>query len=242
MKIKLLTHTPYPLELLYTAFRTCYSHNSPEKIWDNALSGEIPKEEIINFIEEVLATGHASPLEHISFTFAISGVSRSLSHQLVRHRIGISFSQQSQRYVKFKDGNFNYITPNSVKESGLEKEFQEHMELSGKLYSRLLNAGAKGEDARFVIGNACATNFVITVNFQELIHISRLRLCFRAQWEIRELAAKIKSEVNKVFPLLAEKLQPQCGKGNLGYCPEKFSEYKKCPLSKTRSHKSSLFS
>jgi thymidylate synthase (FAD) len=240
MEVKLLVYTQRPLEVLYTAFRSCYSNKTPQKIWEEVLSGKISQEKMAEFIEEVLSTGHASPLEHISFTFAISGISRALSHQLVRHRIGISFSQQSQRYVEFKEGKFPYVLPESVKRSGLENKFRKHMERSGRLYEELLKAGVKKEDARFVIPNACTTNFELTLNFQSLLHICDLRLCTRAQWEIREMVAKMKAEVTRVCPLLGRKLQPQCGEGRLGYCPEKFSEYEKCPLSKTRPHKTQL--
>ncbi len=104
MEVKLIDYAQSPLKKLYAAFRTCYSADTPIEIWEKIDAGKISHEQIRTFIGERLKTGHASPLEQVVFWFAIAGVSRSLSHQFVRHRIGISFEQQSQRYVKFKGG------------------------------------------------------------------------------------------------------------------------------------------
>ena len=209
MRIHLIHHTPEPLRTLYIAARTCYSPTGPLSI------EETPREKMESLILKVFSSGHESILEHVSFTFGIEGVSRVLTHQLVRHRIA-SFSQQSQRYVNIKE---DAIVPPSIKRN---KEamalFQIGIDQVWKIYRELLGMGIKKEDARFILPNATATSLVMTMNLRELIHTTGLRLCFRAQWEIRMLFAFIKREVKKVDRFIASFLQPRCI--HLGYCPE----------------------
>src|SRR5437868_10882338 len=123
MQVKLIDYASDPLEKLYAAFRTCYSSDSPIEVWEKIRTEKISHERVREFIGERLKTGHASPLEQIVFWFAIAGVSRSLSHQFVRHRIGISFEQQSQRYVRFKQERLAFVMPDSWRLSGMEEEF-----------------------------------------------------------------------------------------------------------------------
>lgn len=242
MEVKLIDYSAVPMEKLYAAFRTCYSQKTPIEIWNDINSGAIPKEKIKEFIEERLKTGHASPLEQIVFWFAVAGVSRSCSHQLVRHHVGISFEQQSQRYVKYKENRLEYITPNTIKSNKeVYERYQKVLKEISDFYRFALESGIPAEDARFILPNATPTNFHILVNFRELQHISDLRLCTRAQWEIRQLVAKMRSEIMKVVPELGKYLQPKCGEYRLGYCDEEYKEYVKCPLSKVRPHKDDLF-
>jgi thymidylate synthase (FAD) len=241
MQVKLIDYARAPLEKLYAAFRTCYSSDTPIEIWQKIDSEKITREKIREFIGERLKTGHASPLEQIVFWFAIAGVSRSLSHQFVRHRIGISFEQQSQRYVKFKQEKLGFVMPESWKRAGLEDEFSALLDKTSELYARALKAGIPAEDARFVLPNAAPTNFHVMVNFAELLHICDLRLCVRAQWEIRRMVALMRAEVKKVLPEIAVFLQPKCGENRMGYCDESLDDWMKCPLGKVRPHKSQLF-
>lgn len=241
MKVKLITATPRQLETLYVAYRTCYSEIPPERIWEQLDAGMIGLKDIKTSLNKWLASGHESPLEHIMYVFAISGVSRVLSHQLVRHRIGIAFSQQSQRYVEFNEQGFTYIIPKTVIDKKQERKFEYAMEESIKIYQELTEAGIPAEDARFVIPNACSTNFTLSVNFRELLHICDLRLCTRAQWEIRHMAAKMKERVTKIEPFLGEKLMPQCGWGRKGYCSEPLKSYQECPMSRKHPHVSHIF-
>ena len=134
-------------------------------------------------ISSVIESGHGSTIEHVVFTFAISGVSRTLSHQLVRHRAGVAFDQQSQRYVKFKGAAT--MLPHSIAEgdADLRERFEEQVDGALGLYGELVQAGIPGEDARFVFPNATRTNLVMTTNLRALIHMSGLRLCTMAQWE-----------------------------------------------------------
>jgi thymidylate synthase (FAD) len=241
MQVKLIDYASAPLEKLYAAFRTCYSADTPIEIWEKIEAEKISHDKIREFITERLKTGHASPLEQVVFWFGISGVSRSLSHQFVRHRIGISFEQQSQRYVKFKQDKLAFVLPESWSRAGLDDEFSQLLEHTSELYARALKAGIPAEDARFILPNAAPTNFHVMVNFAEMLHICDLRLCVRAQWEIRRMVALMRAEIKKILPEIAVFLQPKCGENRMGYCDESLSEWEKCPLGKVRPHKSSLF-
>src|ERR1700739_2216226 len=136
MQVKLIDYASDPLEKLYAAFRTCYSSDSPIEVWEKIRSEKISHERIREFIAERLKTGHASPLEQIVFWFAIAGVSRSLSHQFVRHRIGISFEQQSQRYVKFKQEKLAFVMPESWSRADLDGDFAELLAKTSELYAK----------------------------------------------------------------------------------------------------------
>jgi thymidylate synthase (FAD) len=241
MEVKLIDVAAEPFNKLYAAYRTCYSSDTPIEIWEKIRSVKISPERIRQFIAERLKTGHASPLEQVVFWFAIAGVSRSLSHQLVRHRIGISFEQQSQRYVRFKEETLEYLMPESWKRAGLAGDFDRLAAQISTTYAKALEAGVPAEDARFVLPNAAPTNFQIMVNFAEMLHIADLRLCVRAQWEIRKMVALMRLEIKKAIPELAQYLQPKCGELRMGYCDESYEEWAKCPLGKVRPHKAALF-
>ncbi len=195
VQVKLIDFAKSPLEKLYAAFRTCYSSETPIEIWEKIEAEKISREKIREFIGERLKTGHASPLEQVVFWFAIANVSRSLSHQFVRHRIGISFEQQSQRYVKFKQDKLAFVMPESWERAGMRDEFEGLLDKTSELYARALKAGIPAEDARFVLPNAAPTNFHVMVNFAEMLHICDLRLCVRAQWEIRRMVALMRAEI-----------------------------------------------
>jgi thymidylate synthase (FAD) len=240
MDVVLIDLAQDPLTKLYGAYRTCYTPKTPREVWEDIATGAVPREKITTFVEERLKTGHVSPLEQVVFWFGISGVSRSLSHQFVRHRIGISFEQQSQRYVRFTGKNeerLEFVMPDSWREAGREQEFETLMAEITRVYREAVAAGIPAEDARFVLPNAAPTNFQVMVNFAELLHIADLRLCTRAQWEIRQMVAKMRKEVMKKVPELGRYLQPKCGERRMGYCDEDLKAYEACPLSKVRPHK-----
>ncbi len=241
IQVKLLDHTKDPIRSLYLAYRTAYSALTPQQIDERIESERITREQMIEFIEKRLETGHSSPLEQCWFEFAISGVSRAFSHQFVRHRMGISFEQQSQRYVPFKKGEFPYTIPDSVVRAGFAEKMEEMFDRLGQLYQEMLEAGVPAEDARFLIPNAANTNFKIVVNFQELLHIADLRLCTRAQWEFRKVVSLMRAEIHKKFPELARYLQPKCGERRWGYCDETIEDWQKCPIGRKRPHKKLLF-
>jgi thymidylate synthase (FAD) len=239
--VRLLDHTTDPIRSLYVAYRTAYSALRPQTIVDRIESEKITREQMLDFVEKRLETGHASPLEQVWFEFAIAGVTRAFSHQFVRHHIGISFEQQSQRYVAFKKGEFPYTVPDTVRRAGFAPKMEEAFDRLGELYQEMIDAGIPPEDARFLIPNAANTNFKVVVNFLELLHICDLRLCTRAQWEFRQVASQMRAEIHRRFPELAKYIQPKCGDRRWGYCDESIEDWKACPIGKKRPHKKTLF-
>ena len=223
------------LPLIYTACRTCYSELLPEDIFDRATNGQVATEKQQELVRRVIESGHGSTIEHIVFTFAISGVTRTLSHQLVRHRAGVAFDQQSQRYLNYKRPS--YMIPGSLADAPPEMRdrFVAEMDDSLAFYGEMLDAGIPGEDARFVMPNATRTNLIMTANLRALIHMSGLRLCTMAQWEIRRLFQLIRHEVFGVSPFLGSFLAPKCVP--LGYCDEDRNRDEHCPI---RPHKDNV--
>ena len=221
--------------LIYTACRTCYSELTPEDIFDRAATGRIEQAKMQKLISGVIESGHGSTIEHVVFTFGISGVSRTLSHQLVRHRAGVAFDQQSQRYVTFKGAST--MLPATIQDADpeLRDAYEEQIAGSMSLYGDLVGAGIPGEDARFVFPNATRTNLVMTTNLRALIHMSGLRLCTMAQWEIRRLFQLIRHEIFQVSPFLGSFLAPKCVA--LGYCDEMGNRDEHCPI---RPHKDNV--
>lgn len=230
-----------PLAKLYAAYRTCYSPKTPAEVWSEIQDGTISRDKIREFISERLKTGHASPLEQVVFWFGISGVSRSLSHQFVRHRIGISFEQQSQRYVRYREDRLDYVRPKTWEKAGMGGDYDRLMAEITRVYQDALARGVPAEDARFVLPNATPTNFQVMVNFTELLHIADLRLCWRAQWEIRHMVALMRREVLRAVPEIGGQLQPKCGDRRMGYCDEPVKDWEACPIGKVRPHKELLF-
>jgi thymidylate synthase (FAD) len=203
VKVQLLTYTPVPDRTVATAARLCYSPRSAEAVW-----ADLTPEKQGEFLDKLVAYGHLSPFEHASFTFAISGVSRALSHQLVRHRIA-SYSQRSQRYIN--ESSFAVVLPPTVEANPAAKE--EYEKIIGAIregYQRLTALGIPKEDARYVLPNGCQTQLIMSMNARSLLHFFALRCCRRAQWEIRELAWKVRAEVIKVAPLLFRAAGPLC--------------------------------
>jgi len=219
LKVILLKHTPEPEAVVAMAARLCYSPSDIE-----ALEDKVGKKDQRRFVERLVKMGHMSPVEHVSFTFAIEGISRACSHQLVRHRLA-SFSQQSQRYVSEAEG-FDYVIPPAIKaDPEARKAFVRAMRDAQKVYNDLrekLDAlGVKGEaanqDARFVLPNAAETKIMATMNARELLHFFRVRCCNRAQWEIRAMAELMLTRAKKAAPVIFEKAGPGCLYAS---CPE----------------------
>ena len=181
-------------------------------------------ERAAQFIQSMIRTGHESPLEHVSFTFSIEGLSRAASHQLVRHRIA-SYSQQSQRYVNEQTGT--YIIPPAIAQfDDIRREYEQLMGIARKAYATieelLKRHGIEGskahEDARYVLPQAVETKIVVTMNCRELLHFFRLRCCSRAQWEIRTLANQMLELCRLKLPAVFAQAGATCEM--LGYCPE----------------------
>ena len=216
LKVILLRHTLSPEETVALAAKLCYSKST---ISD--LNEKISSRDQSEFIKKLMDMGHESVLEHASFTFGVEGVSRVLLAQLTRHRIA-SFSVQSQRYVSYENG-FGYIIPDSIISLGEEAigRFRDQMQTIESWYTewqKQLGTGEKSnEDARFVLPNACETRIMVTMNVRELRHFFSLRMCNRAQWEIRKMAEEMFRLCFETAPALFMNAGPACIRGK---CPE----------------------
>lgn len=234
MKVTLLAYTPEPEKVVAAAAKLCYSN---AKI-DDLLAGLTP-EKSKEFVEMLATMGHESPTEHVSFTFAIEGVSRSLLAQITRHRIA-SYSVQSQRYVRLED--FEFVTPAEIENDAAAKNaFEAAMRIEAENYQRIASLLKEShtqklmqqgidektalrkaekmaiEDARAVLPNACATKMIVTMNTRSLNNFFRHRCCTRAQTEIRALADEMLRLVTQVAPGLFVRSGPPCV---AGACPE----------------------
>lgn len=221
MRVKLLpVDEEQVIRKLYVACRTCYSAGSPITNYEKEFTADAhSKEDMLKLINYVMSSGHTSILEDQTLTFLIEGTDRSLTHQLVRHRAGVVFQQQSQRYVEFKDGNFDYVIPKSIEVTeSLKSDFEATMKYLGTMYDKFIKAGVPAEDARAVLPNACCTNIVMTVNLRQLGHMCNERLCSTAQLPIRNLFKEITKQTVEVLPFMKNFLVPKCEM--LGYCNE----------------------
>lgn len=227
MNVKILTHTPDPEKTIATAAKLCYSAVGVDELFES-----LSDEKVEKFINMLSSLGHESPFEHVSFTFAIEGVSRALLAQITRHRIA-SFSVQSQRYVD--KGDFDYIIPPEIESipeakrifvEAMERDREDYRKLSDVLFEKHFadnlekgmdeksakTAASKkaNEDARFVLSNACDTRIIMTMNVRSLYNFFSLRCCNRAQWEIRELACEMLKLVRAECPTLFKNAGPSC--------------------------------
>ncbi len=233
-KVTLIAHTPDPERTIACAAKLCYSPSTIETVHQG-----LTDEKVTSFVEMLSEIGHESPIEHVSFTFGIEGVSRALLAQITRHRMA-SFSVQSQRYVAEK--SFEFVTPPEIAEvPEAEAIFKEAMAEDQRRYDEItailkakhkkafLDAGKDEktaermaekkaiEDARFVLPNACETKMILTMNCRSLLNFFRHRCCNRAQWEIQDVANQMLSLVKDVAPEIFKKAGPPCVAGG---CPE----------------------
>ena len=207
MRVELLAYTRDADRICASAGNSCYSEHPSYEIME-----DIDPERTLS---RIVGMGHLSVVEHATFTFSVSGVSRALTHQLVRHRIA-SFSQQSQRYVSLKGPSF--VTPHTVEaDPEALRVFDETMDAIWGAYSKLEAMGIPAEDARYLLPNGCTTNITITMNARELLHFFSLRCCNRAQWEIREMADQMLALCKEVSPVIFANAGPACVRGP---CPE----------------------
>ena len=205
MKVTLTRITNDPILAIEEAASNCYNSE--------------PKENG-NTMRHCIKSGHTSVTEFCDFTFHIEGISRALSHQLVRHRLA-SYAQRSQRYCS--ENGFKYITPYSIKNnSNIDLAYKNMMDRINDFYESLISLGIPNEDARMILPNACETQIEVKMNLRSLMNFMNERLCSCAQWEIRSLAQKMRLAVIEQVPQLAPYLVPKCEKygENLGFCNE----------------------
>lgn len=203
--VRLTAHTPDPDRIIYAAAKICYSQEFVK-------SGEVVNEsKVKKLLKTLYESGHMSPFEHALFTFEVSNISRVTTHQLVRHRLA-SFCQQSQRYTN--SGNANVIVPESVQ--GLEPAnaiFDRAVKACFEAYETLVAMGVPQEDARYILPHGTASKIAVSMNARELDHFFTLRLCKRAQWEIRLLAERMLECAKNVAPVAFSFSGPQCVRG-----------------------------
>ena len=211
MNVTLLYHTENPERAVATAARICYASVGAEELMET-----MSDEQVRSVLSTIMRSGHYSTLEHATYTFAVDGVSRALTHQLVRHRLA-SFNQQSQRYVRFDEAP-NVILPDSIgKDPELKEIFDNAIDSAYEAYAALCKAGVPAEDARYLLPNACESKIVITMNIRELLHFFEVRCCRRAQWEIRELANRMLELAKETAPFIFLDAGAPCRRGA---CPE----------------------
>lgn len=205
LKVELLGYVDDPEQIVAAAVRQCYS-----PVGAAELKKKISEERRAALISQVISSGHLSTLEHSAYVFAVEGLSRAASHQLVRHRMA-SYSQQSQRYVDLK-GIFPIVEPPASIRNDPEslRSFYEVVALEFAVYNKFMERGVPAEDARFILSNCAETKLVLTMNGRSLLHFFETRLCKRAQWEIRKLAALAKSKVVPVSPNMFKGAGPTC--------------------------------
>ncbi|OHT02621.1 thymidylate synthase [Tritrichomonas foetus] len=204
--VRLIAHTPNPERVVAVASRLCYSKFDAEEILKTMTDEDVEKN--IRLLNEMK---HESPIEHASFTYSVTGISRACMAQFTRHRIA-AFSVKSQRYVNEK--KFKYVCPPGLEDDELYKKIMKNLH---KAYQQLKKKGYQNEDARFVLPNACDTQLIVTMNARSLRNFFTLRCCHRAQWEIRDVANQMLKEAKKVAPIIFENAGPNCFRGP---CPE----------------------
>ncbi|PLX16161.1 MAG: thymidylate synthase (FAD) [Candidatus Muiribacterium halophilum] len=222
LNVMLLSHTPQPEKKIAVAARLCYS-----KLTVSQLNEKLDDDTIKRLLQAVIERGHHSVLEHAIFTFGIDGVSRVCTHQLVRHRVA-SFAQQSQRYVKMK-GELDYYTPVLIKRHEKANAiYEDIMKKTKEAYDKMLELGIDKEDARYALPSSTASNIIVTMNVRELFHFLELRMCQRAQDEIRIIAYKMYNILKEVCPIIFQYAGPTCKTS--GICKDEVEEcvfYKK---------------
>jgi thymidylate synthase (FAD) len=219
--VKLLEKSPHPTAMTATAARTCYSANAPDAI---VTRWETKPDDMIQTVDRVRAAGHHSTLEHNIFVFGVTGLSRAATHQLVRHR-HLQFDQQSQRYLAFKNGDFPFVKPKRIASlPALSEAFDRLMDEIGRTYGEMLAAGVPGEDARFILPNATASQLVVSGNARAWYEFLTLRTCNMAQWEIREMSFQVLRILKREDPVLFKDAGATCVRG---FCNE--PEGPRCP-------------
>ena len=210
MDVRLLNHTPEPERAIAAAARLCYAPVGAADLLET-----MTEKSVRGVLKTVISSGHTSTLEHASYTFAIDGVSRAMTHQLVRHRLA-SYNQQSQRYVSYDDPAF-IVPPEVYADPEARELFLNACGEAFLAYRALLDSGIAPEDARYLLPNAMETKIVVTMNVRELLHFFELRICKRAQWEIREVALKMLELAEPTAPYIFLDAGAACRRGP---CPE----------------------
>lgn len=192
-------------------FVNLISHTNNIDVLDKAAAICVDKYDTASYVNfnAAIASGHISILEHVTLTFYVEGVSRALTHQLVRHRLA-SYAEQSQRYTKIDVEKDWYIIPESINTPALKQIYKDMMSSIEETYIKLLDMGVPKEDARMVLPNATKTKIIITLNLRTLVEIANKRLCYKAQKEITKLISIMVNKAALVFPVVKDIAKPNC--------------------------------
>jgi len=207
MDVRLLFHTPEPERAVAVAARLCYAPVGAAELME-----EMSVEAVRRVLKTIIESGHLSALEHATYTFAIDGVSRAMTHQLVRHRLA-SYNQQSQRYVSYTDDPAFIVPPAIDADPQARQAFLAACGSAFLSYREAIEAGVAPEDARYLLPNAMETKIVVTMNVRELLHFFELRCCKRAQWEIRDVALRMLELAEPTAPYIFMDAGASCRRG-----------------------------
>jgi thymidylate synthase (FAD) len=207
MDVRLLFHTPEPERAVAVAARLCYAPVGAAELME-----EMADDAVKRVLKTIMDSGHLSTLEHASYTFAIDGVSRAMTHQLVRHRLA-SYNQQSQRYVSYAENPEFIVPPDVAADSAALEAYTRATAQAFAAYRGMIDAGVAAEDARYLLPNAMETKIVVTMNIRELLHFFELRCCKRAQWEIRDVALEMLELAEPTAPYIFMDAGASCRRG-----------------------------
>lgn len=238
-----------PLAMLYLLYRQTVTPRALPDLLDEIRAGTITAETILAFVRARADEGHVSPWHAINFCFAIGGISRSCSAQLLRHSVGVAVEERSLRVVDGARENIGVVKPPSVagpvgSYETWEPDFQFHLAtVQSKAGYRAMTGPpheVPREDARYVLPLGIETALTMTASLSALLHMADLRLCTAAQWEIRGLFQAIRHELIRHHPEIGRLLAPKCAAGRQGFCDEPLKRYEACPLRFVRPHKTDM--
>ncbi len=241
LNVEFLGCSKDPIEVIYSAFRVCYSRDNAMEIWQGIKNGRISRKTMNDFVAEKLGTGHTRALRQVQFVFVIDNVSRACTAQFNRHPMGVEGDEMSLGCVNFSDGINSFATPPSIQKN--RHVFERWIDLQnaiGDFYSYCIEQGVQQEDARFVLPMGTVSREQFSMDFQALQQFLDLRMCESAQWEIRDMSWQIYRIMAKEFPTLATRLGSKCWENRSLYCDEDYKTYEACKWSEVRPHKSDL--
>lgn len=241
LTVRFLGCTKDPVAVIYSAFRICYSKDDAAETWEKINSGAIARETMEDFVAEKLGTGHTSPLRQAQFVFVVDHISRACTAQFNRHHIGVEREEMSQRYVNFNKGIGAFVTPPAYLEDEevLSRWDQLQKDIVG-FYDFATGKGIKQEDARFALPMGTVSREQFAMGFQAMQQFLDVRMCERAQWEIREMAWQMYKIMRKEFPTLGKRLGIKCWENRNLYCDEDYKAYQDCKWARSRPHKEDL--
>lgn len=234
IKVTLVQAPVDPYAILYGAFKLCYSDMEAKDIWEKINNGSMDSHHLLSFVDKMLETGHLSPLRQINFVFAVDNISRVATAQFNRHVVGINRVEVSQRYVNIEKGMNNFIKPKAIKDNpDMSSRFDAICSMAMEFYSDCVKAGIKKEDARYAVPIGVTSREQFTMNLESMRHFLALRMCLRAQKEIRSMAYQIFRIMKKEYPVLAKILGRKCSRNVYGFCDESKNNYKNCRIGTT---------